>query len=77
MANKYPTLVSYHSLYGLFCDADLLPNATIDDLAAIPCQSTVPGTSLSANQDNSHMNFRGSLYAWPFVCDALEDAGVM
>ena len=66
-----------HSLYGLFCDTSLPANASIEDIVAIPCHDTLPGTSLGAFADESHMDFRGSIYAWPFVCDMLEDAGVM
>ena len=56
----------FFDLYDFFCE----PGRGI-------CGGVIPGTDIIAYQDNVHLTKAGSLYLWPFFCDALVAAGVL
>jgi len=37
----------------------------------------IPGTRLNAFSDSNHINVGGGRYLWPYLCDALEQWGVL
>jgi hypothetical protein len=64
----------YVPLLPLFCDlgTELDNNWTTAPKGS--CRQTIPGTSIQAYSDDSHVNTVGSIYMWPHVCDAMEAA---
>jgi hypothetical protein len=82
LAAKHPTSTSAVSLYSLFCDAELPASSSLTDPAystddSTPnCVPTVPGTEASAFAgDEYHVSTPGAIYAWPFLCEAFNQAG--
>ena len=68
LAEKYPQL-HYVDLYRPFCDID-------DESNACSCVTT-PGQAVSAYFNEHHINVAGSIYLWPYICDAMEDGGLL
>jgi len=68
LAEKYPQL-HYVDLYRPFCDID-------DESNACSCVTT-PGQVVSAYFNEHHINVAGSIYLWPYICDAMEDGGLL
>ena len=73
MAARYPA-VHYLPLFEHFCDGPLPANETSRPPA---CKPVVPNTSVDAySPDGSHLSEVGSVYLWPFVCDAMDAMGL-
>jgi len=68
LAEKYPQL-HYVDLYRPFCDID-------DESNACSCVTT-PGQVVSAYFNEHHISVVGSIYLWPYICDVMEDGGLL
>lgn len=55
--------IAWLDLFDLFCE---LPRRHV-------CTPFVPGTRILAYVDTMHLSRAGSLYLWPFFCEALQD----
>ena len=56
----------YLSLLRLFCDDE-----------SSRCSDVVPGTGVRAFFDEQHLNVAGSIFAWPYLCDAMHSKGLL
>jgi len=53
-----------------FCNGELHENALVN------CSRHVPGTQVMAYVDEWHLNTAGSISLWPFLCNAISNAGL-
>jgi len=69
LAARWPSAVSYVDLWPFFCDDTVSPtNATEESHG---CGRNVPGTAVEAYYDDHHLSLAGSIFLWPYLCDAI------
>ena len=64
LLTQYPSTIHYVSTYEPLC-------------ADGSCYKWLPGTSISLYFDDNHLNTVGSIYLWPYLCDALVAEGLL
>jgi hypothetical protein len=71
LVSRWNGTASYISLLSLFCDADVFPDGSAN------CTTHIPGTDINAYWSTDHLSDVGSVYAWPYLCEAMEVQGLM
>jgi hypothetical protein len=67
------TRLHYVPLLPLFCEpGTVLDNNWTTTPREARCTDKIPGTMIQAYSNENHLNTVGSIYMWPYVCDALE-----
>ena len=75
MIKRWSQQAHYVPLFRFFCDAGL---PTDDHGSAPRCAPNIPGTELRGySTDCIHISNAGSVYLWPFLCDAMEEMGIL
>jgi len=75
MIKRWPKQAHYVPLFRFFCDSGL---PTDEHGTAPRCAPNIPGTELRGYEtDMVHISLAGSFYLWPFLCDAMQDMGIM
>jgi hypothetical protein len=66
----------YMPLTPLFCDEDIELESNATKLGLVShtprgaCSWNIPGTTVPAYSDGENLNTVGSIYMWPYICDA-------
>lgn len=75
MIKRWPKQAHYVPLFRFFCDSGL---PTDEHGTAPRCAPNIPGTELRGYEtDMVHISLAGSFYLWLFLCDAMQDMGIM
>jgi hypothetical protein len=67
--------LNYHSLLPLFCEKGTELDTEWADTPQGACGINIPGTDVQAYSNENHLNTMGSIYLWPFLCDAFHGDG--
>jgi hypothetical protein len=72
---KRHTALHYVPLIHLFCK----PGTVLDkNWTVVPhsagCSDIIPGTGLVGYSNDNHVNTVGSMYMWPYICEAMQGA---
>jgi hypothetical protein len=68
---RHPKTLHYESLLPHFCNEGTMLHNDTKKAPKGACTWNVPGTSLPAFVDENHLTTVGSVYMWPYLCDAL------
>jgi peptidoglycan/LPS O-acetylase OafA/YrhL len=66
----------YMSFVPLFCEQGTVLNETMKLIAGGICSWNIPGTNINAYHNLNHLNTIGSIYMWPYLCDAMVNLGM-
>jgi peptidoglycan/LPS O-acetylase OafA/YrhL len=67
---------NYMSFVPLFCEKGTVLNETAKLIPDGICSWNIPGTNINAYHNLNHLNTIGSIYMWPFLCDAMVNLGM-
>jgi len=62
----HPGQIYFFDLYPLLCNDD-----------SKHCTLYLPGTHVVAYKDTLHVNYEGSISLWPFICDYMDEQGLL